>query len=124
MFKTKVFLDNRTAIELQYCKLPITSSLKKIVSVSKIKSQLQDSLYVIWENSNSFLDIYSEIFTNGVYNNLSTGKIDPFGINYYSNEEVKNIIRKLKELKPKYYLDLLQWLESNTYNGIYILGIW
>ncbi|MBR2908864.1 MAG: hypothetical protein IKC11_00740 [Clostridia bacterium] len=123
MFKTKDFLGNRTAIEIQYCKLPTNTSIKKKVSVSKIKSQLEDSLYVIWENASSFLDIYSDIFTNGIYNNLSTGNIDPFGINYYSNEEVKNIIKRLNELKPKCYLVLLKWLESNTFNGIYILGI-
>lgn len=123
MFQTKDFLSNRTAIEIQYCKLPTSTSIKKKVNVSKIKSQLDDSLYVIWENASSFLNIYSDIFANGVYNNLSTGKIDPFGINYYSNEEVKNIIKRLNELKPKCYLVLLKWLESNTFNGIYILGI-
>lgn len=123
MFKTKDFLCNRTAIEIQYCKLPTNTSIKKKVSVSKIKTQLEDSLYVIWEDASSFLDIYSDIFTNGVYNNLSTGTIDPLGINYYPDEEVKNIIKRLNELKPKCYMELLKWLESNTFNGIYILGI-
>ena len=123
MFKTKDALGNRTAIEIQYCKLPLKTSIKRKVSVSKIKSQLQDSLYVTLGDADSFLDIYCEIFSNGVYNNLSTGKIDLFGINYYSNEEVKNIIKRLKEVKPKCYLQLLKWLEAETFNGIYILGV-
>lgn len=123
MFKTKNNIGNKTAIEIQYCKQPANTSIKNKVSISNLQYQLEDSLYVIEENVNSFLDTYSDIFTNGIYNNLSIGKIDPFGINYYSNEEVKNIIKRLNELKPKYYLDLLNWLEHNTSNGIYILGI-
>jgi hypothetical protein len=81
-----------------------------------------DSLYV--DDENKFYKEYSSIFDCGVYNNLSSGTVDVYGLNYYSPEKTDIIIDKLGREKPCDYQMLLDWLEkSKEYNGFYILGI-
>lgn len=71
-----------------------------------------------------FLDIYGDIFDCGTYNNLKTGIVDCFGINYYKPELIPSIIERLYEDKPKDYLKLIDWLnQAKQYNGFYILGV-
>ncbi len=111
-------------IELQFCRLPITKSIKKIVAVDSIKNWKDDSLYVYVDNIDEFYQEYSKIFTDGIYCNGKSGIVDTFGINYYSKEQISVIIERLKNLQPKDYENLIDWLQkAKEYNGFYILGI-
>ncbi|MBR4035159.1 MAG: hypothetical protein IKJ05_00320 [Oscillospiraceae bacterium] len=109
-------------IEIQYCRLPAKTDIREIVSVDSILNWLDDSLYV--PDENRFYTRYSNIFTGGVYNNLHTGPVDVYGINYYSPEHVYAIIESLKKTQPADYEILLDWLKkAEAFNGIYILGL-
>ena len=107
-------------IELQFCSLPKGTPIETLVN-SDVHWQ-DDSLYV--DDENKFYKEYSSIFDCGVYNNLSSGTVDVYGLNYYSTEKTDIIIDKLGREKPCDYQMLLDWLEkSKEYNGFYILGI-
>ncbi len=107
-------------IELQFCSLPKGTPIETLVN-SDVHWQ-DDSLYV--DDENKFYKEYSSIFDCGVYNNLSSGSVDVYGLNYYSPEKTDIIIDKLGRKKPCDYQMLLDWLEkSKEYNGFYILGI-
>ncbi len=109
-------------IEFQYCGLSPGTPLKEIIAVDSIQHWLDDSLYVYDENR--FYDRYSHIFDCGTYNNLQSGVVDIYGINYYSPRTVDAIIEKLEHTKPDDYKTLLLWLEkAKDFNGIYILGL-
>ena len=111
-------------IELQYCKAKQSTKLKKLVSVNSQKFKEESSLYVSSDDMYIFLDRYGEIFQNGIYNNLKSGIVDLFGINYYPPSQMKEIIEKLERTKPEDYLILSEWLKHGmNYNGFYILGI-
>ena len=52
------------------------------------------------------------------------GEIDLFGINYYSPQQLAEIIEKTQKQKPLGFDVLLDWLKKAIeYNGFYILGI-
>lgn len=107
-------------IEMQFCRLAKDASVEKIVN-SDAHWQ-NDSLYI--DDENEFYRQYSSIFDCGIYNNLSRGTVDIYGINYYSSDLTDIIIDKLKKEKPTDYEVLIGWLEkSKSYNGFYILGL-
>lgn len=107
-------------IELQFCSLPKGTPIETLVN-SDVHWQ-DDSLYV--DDENKFYKEYSSVFDCGVYNNLSSGTVDVYGLNYYSPEKTDIIIDKLGREKPCDYQMLLDWLKkSKEYNGFYILGI-
>lgn len=109
-------------IEVQFCKMPYKTKTKKIVAVNSIKNWQNDSLYI--NDENTFYQEYSNIFTCGIYNNLKSGIVDIFGINYYEPSLVDSIITKLHKNKPIDYMILVEWLtKAKEYNGFYILGI-
>ena len=111
-------------IEIQYCKLKQNTRIKKIVSVRAINYWQDDSLYIYVDDIDKFYSNYKDIFNNGVYNNLGKGEIDLFGINYYSSQQLIEIIDKIEKQKPLDYAVLLEWLKQGmNYNGFYILGI-
>lgn len=111
-------------IELQYCRLNTNTKLKKIVAVNSIHHWKEDSLYVRAADINEFRDNYSNIFNIGTYNNMKTGIVDVYGINYYSVKDLKYIVDKITNDKPQDYDKLVSWLkEGLQYNGFYILGI-
>lgn len=111
-------------IEIQYCRLKQGTKLKKLVAVNSIKLYQDDSLYLHSSSLNDFMYNYSSIFGKGTYNNLHNGFIDPFGINYYSLEDITKIREKLMLNKPVEYQTLLKWLDNGSdFNGVYILGI-
>ena len=90
-------------IEIQYCTQKSGTELKKIVNTSRH---------------------YKKIFYEGTYQNLHSGEVDIFGINYYSSEQLKNILFKIEEQKPLDYMVILEWLKNGeNFNGFYILGI-
>lgn len=125
-YKSMLELTQRFSpfIELQYCKARQGEKPRKIVSVRHLKYNQADSLYISSDDMYKFFDCYSEIFQNGIYNNLRSGRMDLYGINYYSPTQMKDIISRLEQAKPEDYINLLQWLKHGMdYNGFYILGI-
>lgn len=109
-------------IEFQFCHMPAKSAIKEIVSVDNIQHWKNDSLYV--NDENAFYQQYSCIFDCGIYNDLQTGTVDIYGINYYPPSVIEKIIEKLNHLKPTDYEILIDWLEkSKNHNGFYILGV-
>ena len=111
-------------IEIQYCKLKHNARIKKIVSINAIDNWQDDSLYVYVDDIDEFYNNYRDIFNYWVYNNLKKGEIDLYGINYYSPQQLIEIIDKIEKQKPMDYAVILEWLKQGTnYNGFYILGI-
>lgn len=108
-------------IEIQYCRLD-ADDMKKLVSADSISHWQEDSLFVADENM--FYNEYSHVFTDGIYNNLDSGTVDLYGINYYSADVLKTVIHRIRTQKPLEYEILLDWLlAAEGYNGIYILGL-
>lgn len=109
-------------IEVQFCKLPAGTKLKKIVAVGSIKNWQNDSLYI--DDVDLFYKEYSQFFNCGIYSNLKSGIVDIFGINYYTSDLLDSIIQRLDTDKPVDYELLTDWLKrAKVYNGFYILGI-
>ena len=109
-------------IEMQFCKLPAKTKIKDLVAVNSIKNWQSDSLYI--NDEDVFYHGYSKIFDYGIYNNLKSGVVDIYGINYYAPDFTDSIIERLKEEKPVEYEILIEWLnKSKAYNGFYILGL-
>lgn len=111
-------------IEIQFCKLPIGAGVKELVAVSSINHWQNDSLYVYIDNTEVFLEEYGHIFTRGIYNNLESGNVDIYGINYYTPALTDSIIEKIRMEKPVDHKIVIEWLKrAKAYNGFYILGI-
>lgn len=109
-------------IEIQFCKLPSETTTRNLVAVNSINHWQNDSLYI--DDENLFYQEYSKIFNSGIYNNMKSGAVDIYGINYYAPSLVDSIIAKLQKGKPVDYEILIEWLtKSKAYNGFYILGI-
>ncbi len=131
--KTKLFLHfdsneerrkygGSAFIELQYFRMHERTLKSKLVDVDKIVNWRNDSLYVY--DCTAFLRAYSDIFCDGLYNNGKNGPLDLFGINYYSNSQISEIIKRIESIAPADSQTLLDWLRAGrAYNGIYILGI-
>ncbi|MCF7924449.1 MAG: hypothetical protein K9L64_04985 [Candidatus Izimaplasma sp.] len=111
-------------IELQYCKLSAQTKLKKIVSIKSIQNWKDDSLYIHVDDLDSFVESYGRILNNGTYNNMKSGVVDIFGINYYTIENMKDLVDVITKSKPVGNEKLLSWLKKGLqYNGFYLLGI-
>lgn len=111
-------------LELQYCKLPAGTELKRIVAVDSIVHWLEESLYIDGDETGPFFREYGDIFDGGVYANLKTGPLDWCGINYYDPALTERIIAAILEKKPPESTKVLLWLyEARNYNGFYILGV-
>ncbi len=111
-------------MEMQFCKLPAGTKIKRIVSANRIQNWQLDSLYICADDVDVFSREYGGVFTCGAYNGLKSGAVDIFGINYYAPEHVDPIIEKIRKEKPVDYEPLTRWLnKAKEYNGFYILGI-
>lgn len=122
--KENIILSGAPLIELQYCKLNKKSKTKKIVSANKINFLKDDSLYLSIDDTEKFDINYGDIIYGGTYSNLKSGKVDWFGVNYFSLQQLVDIIDKIEEYKPLDYEILLDWLKQGlNYNGFYILGV-
>ena len=111
-------------LELQFCKLKKGTSIKSIVSNRNIVDWCNDSLYVSGDDTDVFYKQYKDVFKKGIYNNLKSGDIDFFGINYYSPELVEEMIKTIEANKPEDYAVILAWLnKAKEFNGVYILGV-
>jgi len=103
--------------------MPPKTKVEIITAADSIRHWLDDSLYISGDDANAFLDEYSCIFDCGIYNNLETGTVDPFGINYYGPDLIAAITAKLLEIRPTDYEKLVEWFNTaRKYNGFYILG--
>ena len=109
-------------LELQFCQHESGTSIKKIVN--KIENWRNDSLYISGDDWESFYKNYKNVVKNGTYNNLKNGEIDLCGINYYSPEQLEEMIKVIEETKPTDYKTVLDWLvKAKEFNGVYILGV-
>ena len=109
-------------IEIQFCRLPAKTEAKDIVAVNRVKNWQDDSLYI--DNEIVFFQEYSQFFDCGIYNNLKSGVVDIYGINYYAPSFIDPLIEKLHQEKPIDYEPLVEWLKkAKQYNGFYILGL-
>lgn len=110
--------------EIQFCRIPQKTEVEIITAVDSIDHWLNDSLYVRGDDDNAFYQEYGDIFDCGIYNNLETGPIDLYGINYYGPDLIDTIIAKLRKARPTDYEKLIEWLNAaKKYNGFYILGV-
>jgi len=109
-------------IELQFCRLPWGTPIEKIVAGDSIENWKNDSLYV--DDENLFYETYGRIFNGGIYNNLQSGVVDIYGINYYNATLTELIIQRVLSDKPLDYEVLVAWLkDAIKHNGFYVLGI-
>ena len=109
-------------IEMQFCKLSAATTINQLVAVDSLRHWQNDSLYI--NDECAFYREYSSIFDCGTYSNMDYGTVDIYGINYYALSSTDSIIQRLCKDKPADYEKLLEWLiESERYNGFYILGI-
>ncbi len=100
-------------IEIAYCNAP---------NFCEVEHWSPDSLYIHGDNDNAFCEQYSGIFGVGVYANGQSGPMDLCGINYYSSEQVSEILFKLDIKRPNGCEPLREWL-GHAENGFYILGL-
>ena len=107
-------------IELQYCRLPQNTPLKRILSVEKLTHWQLDSLYVADEEA--FARAYASLFADALHADGHTGEPDLYGINYYPPQRVEELEQEIRRVQPTQAALLLNWLQGAT-NGIYILGI-
>lgn len=111
-------------IELQYCRLTHGTDAVKLVATGAIEHWENDSLYIYGDDMEVFYSNYEEIITGGLYSNMSHGPMDLFGINFYTQEQAKQIAQQLRTRKPLEYETLLTWLEKGKrYIGFYVLGV-
>ena len=98
--------------------------IKEKIAVDAIRHWQNDSLYIYGDDDNEFMSYYGEIFTGGIYNNGKSGVVDLCGINYYSQEQTRRIMERVKKEKPLDHQVLLRWLEkADKHNGFYVLGL-
>ena len=111
-------------IEIQFCKCPIGTAVKELVAVDSINNWQNDSLYVYIDDDNTFYREYSSIFDCGIYNNLKSGTVDLYGINYYPPSLTDILIEKIHKDTPIDHQVMIEWLnKAKKYNGFYILGL-
>ena len=109
-------------VELQFCRMPPGTPVRRLVDVDSIRNWMDDSLYV--DDETALYREYGRFFTGGVYNNLRRGPVDLYGINYYESAMIEPLMEQLRREQPPEYETLLGWLErAKDYNGFYILGI-
>lgn len=107
-------------LEMQFCRHPRGTTAAQCVD--HIENWKDDSLYI--DDENEFYREYGAIFDCGFYGNLTRGKVDVCGINYYPPECLHTLIARIAERRPAEYGAVLGWLkEAEQYNGFYILGI-
>jgi len=110
-------------LEVQFCKMPPKTEIEIVTAIGSIDHWRNDSLYISGDDIYLFLTEYGDIFDCGIYNNLETGTVDPYGINYYRPDLIDAIILKLLDKRPTDYEKLAAWLHAaKKHNGFYILG--
>lgn len=113
MFVTNGERSGSTAyFEFSYCKNP-----KKFGNDSSFKYWSVDSLCVHIDDEKVFFENYGKYLKNP--------RFDYFGLNYYTKEQTKEIIKQITRDKPQEYAILLSWLQcaADDYYGFCFVGI-
>lgn len=110
--------------EFQFCKRKSLARRMFTAIVGEVDFWAKDSLLVDANADESFFKEY------GAYIKFPTAKngfqeLDPYGVNYYTKEQARSILEKIKKDKPKGFEVLGIWLEKavTEYDGFYFLGI-
>ncbi len=90
--------------------MPRKTSVKKTLISRHIRHWKTDSLYIYADDIDTFFRKYGSIFDCGIYNNMKTGTVDLFGINYYTPIMTEAVIEKFDKEKPEDYEVLAAWL--------------
>ncbi len=104
--------------EIQFCTKDLPA--KKLVQLNNIHNWATDSLYLdaMFDEDDLFYKNYNNIF--GQF-----GKLDYFGINYFTKEQAQKILSDVQSQDLPDKDTLIAWLEVciNNYNGFYFLGV-
>lgn len=120
--KERIRCGGSAFAEMQFCRLAAGTKIESLLAVDNIKHWQDDSLYI--SDENLFYKEYSGIFDCGIYNNLKSGAVDLYGINYYPADMTDTVIKRICEKQPDSYEVLINWLtKAKMYNGFYILGL-
>lgn len=108
--------------EFQYCKK--TWPLPKLTSPGGYGYWEKDSILVHIDNDEEFFENYRQYLepTNAPD---GTAGFCYYGVNYYTKEQAKALLKRISEDKPKEYEVVVAWLEKavTDYNGFFFLGI-
>ncbi len=116
--------DYSTAfLEFQYCDAKENTSVKKITN-RRIKNWKDDSIYVHFDDLETFCKEYESVFDCCIHPNGTNG-LDVCGINYFNKVNTKHIIDTIAKSHPDNFEILILWLQKayEEHNGFYILGI-
>ncbi len=109
-------------IELAFCRLPAVASLDAVVAAFAFRQD--DSLYVKGDDMTAFRRDYGDILGSGVYQNLQSGPVDCWGLNYYAPELIPGMAARLAAARPEGWQILAAWLQqARLYRGFYVLGV-
>lgn len=108
-------------MEIQHCRMDASAPLAEIVATDSLRHWQKDSLYVHFNELDAFFSAYGAIFGCGVYNNLHSGPIDPYGVNYFSPDRVREMVTRLQASDAPERDVLAAWLPDTR--GMYVLGI-
>lgn len=108
--------------ELQFCKS--ASAADELAKGENISLWQEDSLYFHMDDDERFFKDYGEYFASPLSPDGS-GTLCYFGINYYTREKTREMLRKIEAERPAECEILLPWLQkaAEKYNGFYLLGI-
>ena len=82
-------------VEIQFCKMKSETKIQNLLAVSSIKHWQDDSLYIYLDDIERFVKEYSDIFDCGIFNNLKSGLVYIYGINYYKPDLVEIILLRI-----------------------------
>ncbi len=121
--KERIAAGGTAFIEIQYCRLPKGTKNKKLITAKSLQFWDLSSLYIKDTDIKEFCYAYAHILDEAL-NGGEDDTFDVYGVNYYNNIRVKEILHQIEREEPLEYEILAQWIRSNPYdNGIYILGI-
>lgn len=111
----------------EYLELQICTSNRIIDSkeMANIEHWANSSIYVHGDDLDEFYHTYcSTYFQKGLHMNGQREDFDPYGINYFSSFEAKEILEKVEKDRPSEFEMLTNFLKiSEQNNGFYILGL-
>lgn len=111
-------------VEFQFCRLPVGTPARELVSVENIDHWADDSLYVHVDDWDAFWPAYGPVLDGGLHEDMTTGPLDAWGINYYAPAMAEQILTRLCELCPPEHGTLTAWLSrARECNGFYVLGV-
>lgn len=121
MFIKNADLKSSDYLELQYIKNNLFTD-KELLKLKRIKHFKEDSIFVKSDDIDKFKENYLAIFNNPITPDNSN-QFDPFGINLYTTDQLKENYNKLKQIEADAVL--LNWLKVAVEKNyrIYVLGL-